>query len=83
MSKLNLSKLLYETPDISIHGIKEALKTVFYYVIVVCRNEPFFNFQINCFNDSLQLKLIIRYGWSMRTNRWYFEAISARRKTIC
>lgn len=77
MPRLNLEKLLHETPNISIQAIKDALGTVFPYVVIERRNELLFNFQINCLDDSLRLRLVIRYGWSESKNKWYFEAMPA------
>lgn len=85
MSKLNLNKLLHETPQVSINTIEEALRTQFPTIINERRNDILFNFQIRCLDKDNKDRLLVVYGWSERKERWYFETLPAttHRKSKC
>jgi hypothetical protein len=72
--KPNLQKLFYETPNINPHQVSQVLEDIFFRVISEPRNELLFNFQFLCADES-KVRLIVRFGWSERSNRWYFEAL--------
>lgn len=72
--KLNLSNLLYKTPNINPLQVQMALNQRFPIVVAEPRNEDFFNFQIRCATEERNC-LIIRYGWSMKKDKWFFEPI--------
>ncbi len=79
-NKLNLDKLLYETPNIEATAVQMALERVFPVVHAEFRNELFFFYQIRCCDETGRTRLIIRFGWSHREGNWYFEPISVTRK---
>ena len=85
MSKLNLNKLLHETPQVTINTIEEALRTQFPTIINERRNDILFNFQIRCLDKDNKDRLLVVYGWSERKERWYFETLPAttHRKSKC
>lgn len=70
---LNLKKLLYSTNPIP-SQVKAELGKVFLQTQVEDRNEPLFNFQIRC-KDSTRTRLIIRFGYSTKLARWFFEPL--------
>jgi len=73
--KLNLDKLLYETPSVGPLDVQMALERVFPRVCAEYRNELFFSFQIRCGDESGKTRLIIRFGYSQKRDCWVFEAL--------
>jgi hypothetical protein len=73
--KLNLDKLLYETPSVGPSDVQLALERVFPQVVAEFRDEPFFAFQIRCGDESNRTRLIIRFGYSFRRDCWVFEPL--------
>ena len=78
-SKLNLDKLLYNTPNIEATTVQMALERVFLVVRAEYRNEPFFFYQLRCCDETGRTRLIVRFGWSHRKCEWYFEPMAVRR----
>lgn len=70
---LNLQKLLY-SPNTIPSQVQAELGKVFLQTCVEDRNEPLFNFQIRC-EDSTRTRLIIRFGYSTKLARWFFEPL--------
>lgn len=70
---LNLKKLLY-SPNTIPSQVKAALGKVFLRTQIEDRNEPLFNFQIRC-EDSTRTRLIVRFGYSAKLSRWFFEPL--------
>lgn len=75
MSKLNLAKLIYDTPGVGPHHVELALGKVFPVVFSQERKDPFFNFQLTCLDDENRVRLIVRYGWSPKHD-WLFEPLA-------
>lgn len=75
MSRLNLTKLLYDTPGISAVTVEQTLEKIFFRVVTEYRNEILFNYQIRCQDEFFRTRLIIRFGWSDRKNGWIFEPL--------
>jgi hypothetical protein len=79
-NKLNLDKLLYNTPNIEAAIVQMALERVFPVVRAEYRNEPFFFYQLRCCDETGRTRLIIRFGWSHREGNWYFEPLAVYRR---
>ena len=73
--KPNLAKLFEKRVNPS--TVQYLLNGIFTAVTTVQRQEAFFNFQFNCY-DNNQLRLVVRYGWSPEKDRWFFEPVGAK-----
>lgn len=69
---LNLNRLL-STPNLNPLQMQMALSSRFT-VTVEPRNETFFTFQLRCADDE-RTRLIVRYGYSVSKDRWFFEPL--------
>ena len=69
---LNLNRLL-STPNLNPLQMQMALSSRFT-VTVEPRNETFFTFQLRCADDE-RTRLIVRYGYSISKDRWFFEPL--------
>ena len=69
---LNLNRLL-NTPNINPTQVQMALSSRFT-VETEPRNEPLFTFQLRCADDE-RTRLIVRYGYSVSKDRWFFEPL--------
>ena len=85
MSKLNLYNLLLcdSPPPPSV--VYEELTKVFSFVESATTNDPFFNMEFICSDDDEQVKLVVKYGYRVRsgrwpdlTERWFYDIISAK-----
>jgi hypothetical protein len=72
--KINLAKLL-EKPNATVSLVECELSKVFPCVYIADSCEPFFNLRIYCRDDDGRLRLIVRFGWSERKTRWFFEPL--------
>jgi hypothetical protein len=73
-ARLSLVKLIH-TPGISAVSVQAALESVFPYVAAEFRDEVFFQYQIRCGDITGRTRLVIRFGWSARRDRWIFEIL--------
>lgn len=78
MNKLNLSDLLLSNFPPPPETVYEELKKVFSFVKASNTNDPLFNMQFVCSDDEEQIKLVIQYGYSLRTGRWFYNPIAAK-----
>lgn len=69
---LNLNHLL-NTPNLNPLQVQMALSSRFT-VTAEPRNETFFTFQLRCTDDE-RTRLIVRYGYSVSKDRWFFEPL--------
>lgn len=69
---LNLNRLL-SIPNLNPLQVQMALSNKFT-VTAEPRNEPFFTFQLRCTDDE-RTRLIVRYGYSVSKDRWFFEPL--------
>lgn len=69
---LNLNHLL-NTPNLNPSQVQTALSSRFT-VTAEPRKETFFTFQLRCANDD-RTRLIVRYGYSISKDRWFFEPL--------
>ncbi len=69
---LNLNHLL-NTPNLNPLRVQMALSRRFT-VKTEPRNETFFTFQLRCTDDK-RTRLIVRYGYSVSKDRWFFEPL--------
>ena len=69
---LNLNRLL-NTPNVNPTQVQMALSSRFT-VETEPRNEPLFTFQLRCTDDE-RTRLIVRYGYSVSKDRWFFEPL--------
>lgn len=72
----NIARLLSGNVNPSV--VKYFLDIIFPHVITERRQETFFNFQFRCYDEEKNLRLTIRYGWSVAKERWFFEPIPAK-----
>lgn len=70
---LNLNRLL-STPNLNPLQMQIALSSRFT-VTAEPRNETFFTFQLRCTDDDERTRLIVRYGYSISKDRWFFEPL--------
>ena len=73
-ARLNLSRLIH-APGVSAVSVQAALESIFPMVFAEYRDEGFFQFQIRCADLEGRNRLIVRFGWSARRDRWIFEAL--------
>ena len=85
MSKLNLSNLLLCDSPSPPSVVYEELKKVFSFVKSATTNDSFFNMEFICSDDDEQAKLIVKYGYRVKsthrpdlTERWFYDIISAK-----
>ena len=85
MSKLNLSNLLLSDSPPPPSVVYEELTKVFSFVKSATTNDPFFNMEFICSDDDEQVKLVVKYGYRVRsghwpdlTERWFYNVISAK-----
>ena len=73
-----LDSILYarETDPIK---VKRELDRIFTGVEVEYRRppEPLFQFQMRCYNEAGDTLRIIRYGYSEKQNKWFFEDVTS------
>lgn len=69
---LNINRLL-SIPNLNPLQVQMALSRRFT-VKTEPRNETFFTFQLRCTDDE-RTRLIVRYGYSISKDRWFFEPI--------
>ena len=69
---LNLNRLL-SIPNLNPLQMQMALSSRFT-VTVEPRNETLFTFQLRCTDDE-RTRLIVRYGYSISKDRWFFEPL--------
>lgn len=69
---LNINRLL-SAPNLNPLQVQMALSRRFT-VKTEPRNETFFTFQLRCTDDE-RTRLIVRYGYSISKDRWFFEPI--------
>lgn len=69
---LNINRLL-NIPNLNPLQVQTALSRRFT-VNAEPRNETFFTFQLRCTDDE-RTRLIVRYGYSVSKDRWFFEPI--------
>lgn len=69
---LNLNHLL-SIPNLNPLQVQMALSSRFV-VTAEPRNETFFAFQLRCI-DNKRTRLIVRYGYSVSKDRWFFEPL--------
>lgn len=74
---MNLDHILY-APDTDPIKVKEELEKILTGVEVEYRRprEPLFQFNMRCYNEAGDTIHIIRYGWSERKNKWFFEDVT-------
>jgi hypothetical protein len=70
----NLNKLFHESPK-DPATIAAKLEDYFYKVVSERRNEPFFTMHFKCKDEAGRVRLIVRYGWSERFNKWFYEPL--------
>jgi hypothetical protein len=73
-ARLNLAKLIH-APGISAISVQAALESIFPNVVAEFRDEGFFQFQIRCADAGGRNRLVVRFGWSVRRDRWIFECL--------
>lgn len=69
---LNINRLL-NIPNLNPLQVQTALSRRFT-VNAEPRKETFFTFQLRCTDDE-RTRLIVRYGYSVSKDRWFFEPI--------
>jgi hypothetical protein len=74
---MNLDHILY-APNVEPVKVKYELEKIFNGVKVEYRRprEPLFQFNMRCYNEAGDTLKVIRYGWSERENKWFFEDVT-------
>lgn len=78
MSNISLRNLLYKTPTPTVMEVQNELSKVFPWVYTLYKNEPFFNYRLCCLDANDELRLVVKYGWSFKTNGWIYECEKIR-----
>lgn len=74
-ARLNLSRLIHDTPGVSALEVQAALGRVFPRIVAEFNGEIFWQFRIRCGDESGRTRLIVKFGWSIRRDRWVFETV--------
>jgi hypothetical protein len=74
---MNLDHILY-APSTDPLKVKFELEKIFTGVEVEYRRpyEPLFDLQIRCYNEAGDTLKIIRYGYSGKQHKWFFEDVT-------
>jgi hypothetical protein len=78
---MNLDNILY-TPNTNPIKVKHELENIFTGVEVEYRRpyEPLFQLNMRCYNEAGDTLRVIRYGWSEKQNKWFFEDVTPEDK---
>ena len=73
--RLNLMRLMHDTPNVSAIEVQAALERVFPRVVAEYNCDPFYTFRIRCGDEDGRTRLRVVFGWSRRRDCWVFETL--------